>query len=384
MSETEVSRGITGGDDVKIKHVRALTAAGFCLIPLRGKIPTVEGWRETTLGEFDETRLSAPGVNYGVVLPADVLVIDIDPRNFKPGDQPVERLVRAIGGGGIKSYTVRTGSGGYHVYLRKPDDVDIRTKLKDYQGIDFKRVGGYVVGPGSVHPDTYRTYEVVSGDPQSLANAPEALLSLLEQTTTGVEQAPPVNPEAQAGIEAIDRYRHYLEAVAEPSVEGKGGDDNAFKVACRGRDLGLSAEMTLKLMGDYWNPRCVPPWHPEDLQKKVVHAYKYAAGAAGGVNPKAVFEAVKEPLKPKKEEPISWNLSAKNGNILKTFHNLMNFFKSPDYGLRRVFGYNEFTGRVEFVSPAPWHNGQLPRVASVGDADLKLLRGYLSTRCGFE
>ena len=74
-----------------------------------------------------------------------------------------------------------TGGGGLHVYLTVHGDKKLRGKLAEYPGIDFKAHGGYVVAPGSVHPDTGRTYEVDPLVDTVVAEAPMALVAALTQ-----------------------------------------------------------------------------------------------------------------------------------------------------------------------------------------------------------
>jgi predicted P-loop ATPase len=140
------------------------------------------------------------------------------------------------------------------------------------------------------------------------------------------------------------------------------------------------------LMFEAWNPRRANgPRTIEELRSRVEHAYKYAKGAVGSASPQAAFDTlpVIEAVKKEEEKPLAWN-TGPQGQLLKTFNNLMNFVKSPTHGLKHVFAYNEFTGRNEFVSPAPWHKGRFPKFPGVGDTDLKLLKGYIASNCGFD
>src|SRR3990167_948824 len=100
----------------KIKAIRLLVEAGYALMPLNGKIPTVKNWGDIQPGEYGEAELA--NSNYGVVLKDDDLVIDVDPRNFKDGDKPLGRLLEAIGDL-LSTFTVRTGGDGFHTYLKK-------------------------------------------------------------------------------------------------------------------------------------------------------------------------------------------------------------------------------------------------------------------------
>ena len=88
----------------------------------------------------------ALGYNLGFRIPADHLIVDVDPRN-----------------GGLESYamlpqdvqdlpvTTITASGGFHVYCLLPPDYDyktLRSSIKALPGIDFLHYGKQVVLPG--------------------------------------------------------------------------------------------------------------------------------------------------------------------------------------------------------------------------------------------
>jgi putative DNA primase/helicase len=71
----------------------------------------------------------------------------------------------------------------------------------------------------------------------------------------------------------------------------------------------------------------------------------------------------------------------------------MNYLRLPAGGLYRVFGYNEFTGQVEFLRPAPWHQGKMPLGGEkpgggsggmIQDHDIIMLKNYLVAKSGFE
>lgn len=375
----------------KLDHIKELRSRGYSLIPLNGKIPAVKNW--TSAGPLDFSEEALTKNNYGVALKNGDLVIDVDPRNFAPGDKPLTRLVAAIGVP-LSTFTIRTGSGGLHIYFTKPADVIVSHTLKEYPGLEFKSSGRQVVGPGSVHPDTGKPYVVAAGG--VIAPAPQKLLDLIK--TTGVpyaeiEKGDMKNATYQSDEGTQKRYVDYLLG-AEMSVEGKGGDATAFKVAAVGRDYGLAPAITLSLLCTHWNPRCSPPWDESELESKVIHAYKYARGAVGDKHPAAGFTGIevskqgdeKKGAMAEKREEIVWETTA-NGQVKKSFFNLLNYLKLPTGGLDRVFGFNEFTGQVEFIAPAPWHGGRLPSGEGekcIQDKDLALLKGYLAIKHGFE
>ncbi|WGM37526.1 bifunctional DNA primase/polymerase [Caulobacter sp. NIBR1757] len=174
--------------------LEAYQAGGYELIPLHspdavdrrgraiGKAPVGRGWRSAPRLSVEEARAHmASGGNVGVRLRETDLVVDVDPRNFAPGDDPVARLARDLGIDLTGYPTVVTGGGGLHIYMRKPEDAVLRDTLEAYQGIEFKALGRQVVAAGSVHPSAEKPY-VWDDDPLAvpLASAPMAPASLIE------------------------------------------------------------------------------------------------------------------------------------------------------------------------------------------------------------
>ena len=379
----------------KIDAIRALIKEGYILIPLRGKVPTIRNWTATAPGQYREEQLGKAGQNYGLVLGASDLVIDVDPRAFKPADdKPLTRLCALVPGLDVvlqNTFVVKTGGNGLHVYLSKPADLTIRQALDGFPGLELKTAGRQTVGPGSVHPETQRTYEIIRGKPASVLPAPAGLLELLTAPKASAQEE--VGTDSYVDDEATrGRYEAYL-LTAAPAVEGKSGDNETFKVACHGRDMGLPPKSTWELMLAVWNPRCSPPWSPEDLKVKVLNAYKFAQGAVGSKHPSAAgFEKLEAaaaeagiPAHAKDgvdTDDIAWNMNG--GRVTKSLFNLMNFLKWKQGGLYKVFGYNQFTGQVEFTGAAPWHKGRRPASPLVQDDDLKLLRAFLVNKHDFE
>lgn len=149
-----------------------LADAGYQLIPLhrwnktsacsrtgktreRGKSPRDRNWttkpyqNEKVLAQVDET-----GINAGVRLRANQLVVDIDPRNIEGGLRTAKFVLRKKLGVEPSNFpVVETGSGGWHIYMTKPINVVMSDALPDLPGIEFKSIGRQVVAPGSIHPN---------------------------------------------------------------------------------------------------------------------------------------------------------------------------------------------------------------------------------------
>lgn len=176
-----------------------------------GKAPRYHGWRTDDFLSVDEAMayMTKEQANVGVRLRDVDLVVDVDPRNFKEGDDPLLRLERDIGVSLRDRYpTAITGSGGYHIYMVKPADLAVRDSLEDYEGVEFKTLGRQVVAPGSVHPDTARAYEWADldlGVPLTDRRiAPPFLLELIKR------------PGRIASVDAGDMSPEQIEALLEP------------------------------------------------------------------------------------------------------------------------------------------------------------------------
>ncbi|HHA2568789.1 AAA family ATPase [Stenotrophomonas maltophilia] len=128
------------------------------LIPLRrrDKMPADKRWQERAYdqGEVLE-RARRDGLNLGVRLPADVVVVDVDPRNFPTGRDSLAELAAAFGLPLTSAPHVLTGNlehPGHHFYFRKPAGAVLLDSVDGFAGVEFKSLGRQVVAPGSVHP----------------------------------------------------------------------------------------------------------------------------------------------------------------------------------------------------------------------------------------
>lgn len=170
--------GLYGGNN------KGECACGFPECKAAFKHPVASNWQLTpewseeqlegleALGHFD--------TGYGVLV-WGLLVVDVDARN-----------------GGVKSFAqlcedlnldlsincglvVQTGSGqgSMHLYYKAPEGVSLVQTVKKYPGVDFKS-SGFCVGPDSLHASG-NYYQTVSGHPDDIGVAPEALVELLKR-----------------------------------------------------------------------------------------------------------------------------------------------------------------------------------------------------------
>lgn len=393
----------------KEEAIRAFAAAGYALIPLcspydahnhvingkltpcttnMGKVPTNGAWEATTPGAYDEKTLAMG--NFGIVLGPKDIVIDVDPRNYKAGDRPLDRLAKAIGGIPAGTLVTKTGGGGLHIFLKKSPDVSVRNGLPEYQGVEFKAgPGRQVVGPFSVHGLTKKPYSYLQGTPATVAAASQTLLDLIKRGPASFSEA---GTGSFKDDEATQEHcRDWLKTVPG-AIQGFHGDDSTFKAACGLRDRGVSPRVAFSLLLDLYNPRCAPPWEDDELAAKVQHAYAYAKGAVGNAHPSAYFdkvEASKADVKARMAEAdevegnvgkSGWKLDHKKQPV-NCLQNTLNYMSLPAVGLRGCFGYNEFARRVDLVKETPWRaQPGLP----VTDIDLQRMRAHLARNHGYD
>lgn len=381
---------------IKTDQVPALAMSGHAMFPLvsNSKVPAVSDWPSTKRDPFLEGS-NFPD-NYGVVLTENDLVVDVDPRNFREGDNPLKRLVELCGVSKFDTYTVKTGGGGFHIYFRKPSSVVIRTKVKGWEGLEFKSKGSFLVGPGSIHPKTNKTYDVIMGSAQRFADVPDVILELCERSAV---LASNIGTDIKDDPVRRERFKSVLN-YAPPAVQGDEGDLATLKLAMVGRDLGLPESVTLTLMLEVFNPRCIPAWDDHEMAVKVRNAYLYGQNAPGSNTAEADFgapemdaeqeqkllaEIESDRQHAERSAGVSWEWADKACTVLKpSIVNVLNRFRVGDSQyyinpLHKLIRYNTFTNKIEFRAPAPWHtpNSYTP---DWKDDDTKMVRTYFSEK----
>lgn len=162
--------------DDAVAQLQPFVDAGYIIFPLQpaSKVPSHEGWRTADYSNFDFVQHLQREGNLGIRLGPDDVVLDVDPRNG--GDESFKSLSWLLD---EESPRVHSGGGGTHIYLKKPAGVRLRGKLPGFPGIDIKAEGGYVVAPGSIHPDTGKPYAVDAAYPhfEHVPAIPQALLN---------------------------------------------------------------------------------------------------------------------------------------------------------------------------------------------------------------
>jgi hypothetical protein len=194
-----------------------------------------------------------PGVNYGVACgPSDLIVIDLDvakdPRELAEGG-PTEgwsvlrELAEAQGGELPRTFTVRTPSGGRHLYFRPTVDGPTPRNTVRRLGplIDTRGVGGYVVAPGSRVDGV--EYRVIDDAP--IAVLPEWISALLRPM-----EDRPVAGEPLSLATALGPVRSQLGgAYAHSALEREAAHVAAARIGTRNDTLNRAAYSLGTLVG---------------------------------------------------------------------------------------------------------------------------------------
>lgn len=284
-------------DESKLRSALALAELGFRVFPLAEgeKTPAIDAWQKRATVDPEHIRRWwvdpvtgwEQGYNIGIACGHGIAVVDVDNKDGKNGDASLRHLSKGRLHGTVTS---RTPTGGLHmIFATGAEDVG-NSAGKLGEGLDIRGLGGYIVGPGSVvAAGAYAWAERKAPGQHKMTKLPDWLRELCTRPKTHTrEVAPGIELDTPA---AMQRAIDYL-ATAPEAVEGAGGDETAYKVAARIRDLGLSEGECLSLLLDHWNQRCSPPWELHDLERKVRNAYTYGQNAPGTASPTADFEPV--------------------------------------------------------------------------------------------
>ncbi len=154
------------------------------LIRLNGKIPIDSGWSNSPTAPQDIRAHAKAGKNVGWCVGENHLIIDVDPRNG--GGKSFQELCAAIKISSddlIANYpTIRTGSGGLHIYMSKDVSLAPSKKSDRFPGIDLIHGKNQILIPGCVHPKTKKHYlpdmfSVWGGEPPLVPESFKAFLA---------------------------------------------------------------------------------------------------------------------------------------------------------------------------------------------------------------
>lgn len=232
------------------------------VFPLKGKKPLTEhGCKDATI---DQKQIKAwwdkfPSANVGIAC-GQVIVIDVDQDESKGeyGMESLHDLERELGEL-PDTWRCLTGGGGLHIYFKCPDGVEIRNSAsKIADNIDIRGLGGYIVAPPSLHPETHKPYEwELEPEEIDLAILPDAWLQAIQGTNRAGEDS---------------KY-------AEPETVPEGQrNQEIFKYGASLRARNISAIKMYRQMQDFNSKKCIPPIDAKELDIIYDSVMRYAQG----------------------------------------------------------------------------------------------------------
>lgn len=249
------------------------------------KTPVGSGWRQRASREVngDPEWFRATGVG---VLPAreTFFVVDVDRKQGKRGAETLAAWEKEHGPL-PKTWTVVTGTGGWHYYFKHPGFTVHGSRGAIGEGIDIIGENGspwFAVAPPSLHPNgkLYAWADGLSPRDVDLAEAPAWLLEMVQRSSQprlySVSAAPEPRREYRRDrMQIIERARRYA-AACPPAISGEHGHDTAWNAIINIiRGLDLSEDEGPEGLAD-WNARCVPPWNEKELRHKIHDAIHVA------------------------------------------------------------------------------------------------------------
>lgn len=157
-----------------------LAARGYRVLPLQrgSRKPNLHEWQHLASDnpqQIDSWWSRKPNANIGILTGGTFIVIDVDIKSGKHGAKSLAELKARYNL--PQTYTVRTASGGLHLYYQHPEPgVHIKNRVNWHpagistkaSGLDIRADGGQVVAPG-MQVDDYpgATYKVIFDIPRA-------------------------------------------------------------------------------------------------------------------------------------------------------------------------------------------------------------------------
>lgn len=245
---------------------------GWSCIPLRGKKPALESWKEfqarrPTLGEvaawFGQATKQQHNVGIVTGRVSGLAVIDCDSASdmaYWLDNFPASPLM------------VQTGTGGLHIYYQLPDGVAVGNRIRVFdRKIDVRGEGGYVVAPPSRHPNG-NLYCWTTWGAYSLDDVPIFDPGWIDDGRAARRELRATFPRAPISRN-IDDVRTRIDQIF--SISGSGGHSSCFHVACLLFEAGLSKdEALLEIVRWSESGRAQPAWSLHELEHKITDAQK--------------------------------------------------------------------------------------------------------------
>lgn len=292
-----------------------LAEKGFHVVPLieGGKIPKDKGWQEiasscpdTVYKLWSTPDEESQPWNVGVV-GKDHIILDVD----VPGESHQIDGLQSLAGLGWqgRTWTVKTPTGGLHLYFKKPAGRDYsQTDLAP--GINVRSTGGYVVGPFS--ETKYIPGKQAAGKYRLIDQTPPAELpECIAFALTPAGSSARFNEASYSGqwdhphsVEWCWRYIHEWSPKASKGVRGRTGLEIAHVLG----DRAISKPTALVMLQEWHASKCDPPDDDENQMESVLNsAYSNRQKPFGSDCAHDYLEAVELPrsVDPPAQQPLA-------------------------------------------------------------------------------
>jgi len=289
-----------------VSIIQAYHKAGFAVTPLNGKVPAIKNWQKTTLEQSKDQLDNGDFDNYqsaGFVIPDNVIIVDVD-NHSKDGEKLGNKNLKLLS----EKYnfdlevnsavTTNTASGGRHLYYKKKDkylELPVSNILRGSPSVEFKSIKRQVVIAGSVLPNgkEYRL-SLLSRGFKEMTYLPDEMMHDILSKDNGVKLAPDSpKREAPAPKDSVADIKAFQEILSYQEVNLEGNrSDNTYRLACLGKDQGLSKAKVADLLAPYNQTHNQPPLSVQVLHSTINHAFKYSKNDAPTRSIAADFQPV--------------------------------------------------------------------------------------------
>lgn len=264
---------------------------GWKIFPLRrtavGKlVPAIKDWENNATNNIEtieawQERFDCKA--WGLACePSGLFALDLDRKSGKNPDRALDSYPLLP-----PTFTVKTPTGGEHFIFKGSGPSSVQAIG---EGLDTRGRGGYVVLYGSQRDDG--RYEITDERPPT--PTPLWLTEEIEKKAVNRSVLPEGVSVLCDSASSVAAAESWIQS-APPAIEGDSGDLQTYRTACRLRDLGVSSGRAFEMLLKFYNPRCTPPWDPDELQAKVANAYRYGKNDIGVASPEAFFKAEPPP-----------------------------------------------------------------------------------------
>lgn len=244
---------------MNLQRALALAARGYAVYPIRpgDKAPLLKGG--VNVASYDPAiveelwREAGCDAEIGVA-PArcrrPLVILDIDRKGEVDGLTALRSLDPLLADLVDEDFVFqRTPSGGVHIAFLA--DREYRSTVGVLgTGLDTRGTGGGI-----------KLYVDNPPDLDSLPPAP-AWMGRVARTEW---QAPGAEAIAITPSAALKTAINYLKKHAPIAIQGRGGNNTLYQVACQLKNIGVaSPEEAEDLIAEHWNSRCQPPWAEEE------------------------------------------------------------------------------------------------------------------------